>query len=75
MLASKDGNEILIFRNLDSHTSFSSYYNINRRQEIGWSNRSFIPATKEQRELLFQKMEEAGYAWDEVNKQPKKIES
>ena len=32
------------------------------------------PATKEQRDLLFQKMHEAGYEWDEEKKEPKKIE-
>ena len=74
VLASKDGDEILIFRNLDSNTSFSSYYNIKGEGEIGWSNRSFIPATKEQRDLLFQKMKEAGYRWDSEKKELKKIE-
>ena len=73
VLASKDGDEILIFRNLDSNTSFSSYYNIKGEGEIGWSNRSFIPATKEQRDLLFQKMKEAGYEWDAEKKELKKI--
>ena len=32
------------------------------------------PATKEQRELLFQKMKEAGYEWDSEKKELKKIE-
>lgn len=32
------------------------------------------PATKEQRDLLFQKMKEAGYEWDAEKKEPKKIE-
>ena len=32
------------------------------------------PATKEQRDLLFKKMAEAGYEWDEVNKKLRKIE-
>lgn len=32
------------------------------------------PATKEQRELLFQKMKEAGYEWDSKKKELKKIE-
>lgn len=32
------------------------------------------PTTKEQRDLLFQKMKEAGYEWDAENKQLKKIE-
>ena len=75
VLASKNGAEILIFRKLDSSTSFSSYYNIKGRGEIGWSNRSFVPATKEQRDLLFQKMKEAGYEWDFEKKELKKIEN
>lgn len=32
------------------------------------------PATKEQRDLLFQKMKEAGYEWDAENKELKEIE-
>ena len=32
-----------------------------------------VPATKEQRDLLFQKMKEAGYQWDDENKELKKI--
>lgn len=32
------------------------------------------PATKEQRDLLFSKMKEAGYEWDNENLVPKKIE-
>ena len=31
------------------------------------------PATKEERDLLFQKMSEAGYEWDAEKKEPKKI--
>ena len=31
-----------------------------------WS-RYLYPATKEQRDLLFQKIHEAGYEWDSVN--------
>lgn len=34
----------------------------------------FHPATKEQRDLLFQKMKEAGYEWDAERKELKKIE-
>lgn len=33
-----------------------------------------IPATKEQRDLLFQKMKEAGYEWDSQNRELKKID-
>ena len=35
---------------------------------------SLVPATKEQRDLLFQKMKEAGYEWDAEKKELKKIE-
>ena len=34
----------------------------------------FRPATKEQRDLLFEKMKEAGYEWDAEKKELKKIE-
>ena len=34
----------------------------------------YQPATKEQRDLLFQKMKEEGYEWDENKKELKKIE-
>ena len=35
---------------------------------------TFYPATKEQRDLLFQKMADAGYEWDSDKKKLKKIE-
>lgn len=42
---------------------------------IGGINPSnYVPATKEQRDLLFQKMHEAGYEWDARNKVMTKIE-
>jgi hypothetical protein len=72
VLASKDGVDIVIFRNFDSSTSFSSYYNIAGRREFDWSNDSFIPATKEQRDLLFQEFKEAGVEWDIEKKELKK---
>ena len=43
----------------------------------GWgdtANCIYYPATKEQRDLLFQKMKEAGYEWDAEKKELKKIE-
>jgi hypothetical protein len=39
-----------------------------------WTGHTTIPATKEQRDLLFQKMKEAGYDWDAQNKELKRIE-
>jgi hypothetical protein len=74
VLASKNGDTILIFRNLDNTTSFSSYYNIARKGELGWSNSSFIPATKEQRKQLEKAMADAGYTFDFEKKELKKIE-
>ena len=43
----------------------------------GWgdtANCIYYPATKEQRDLLFQKMKEAGYEWNDEKKELKKIE-
>lgn len=39
-----------------------------------WTDMEVQPATKEQRDLLFQRMKEAEYEWDEVKKELKKIE-
>lgn len=41
---------------------------------VGNSISHYSPATKEQRNLLFQKMKEAGYKWDSEKKELKKIE-
>lgn len=73
VLASKDGNEILIFRNLDTSTSFSSYYNIAGKGESGWAV-YFIPATKEQRDTLIKAMANDGYTFDFEKKELKKME-
>ena len=42
--------------------------------ENGHSTEEIHPATKEQRDLLFQKMRESGYEWNAENKELKKIE-
>ena len=39
-----------------------------------WTNQDVKPATKEQIDLLFAKMQEAGYEWDAEKKEPKRIE-
>lgn len=38
-----------------------------------WTHKPCFPATKEQRDLLFQKMKEAGYEWDAEKLELKKI--
>ena len=47
---------------------------LNEGLEHCWENSTAVhPATKEQRDLLFQKIHEAGYEWDTEKKEPKKI--
>ena len=41
--------------------------------EYYWTRKKVYPATKEQRDLLFQKMKEAGYEWDADKKELKKL--
>ena len=38
---------------------------VNKRGFMGYADDYFVPATQEQRKLLFQKMKEAGYKWDD----------
>ena len=46
----------------------------NERGFMGQLDDYFIPATEEQRDLLFQKIKEAGYEWDTKKKELKKME-
>ena len=76
-----------IFKALDNHTNtFSSYCFMDKKGwfcECGGQGHTLDdricgeihPATKEQRDLLFQKMKEAGYEWDVEQKELKKIET
>lgn len=49
------------------------YNDIGRNECFGTIDAPVTPATKEQRDLLFQKIEEAGYEWDAEKKELKKI--
>lgn len=69
---------ICLFKNLDNAfftlTTTSNYieeYDID--VNIDYLDNT-VPATKEQRDLLFQKIEEAGYEWDTDKKELKKID-
>lgn len=73
ILASKNGANILIFKQIESITSFSSYYNIQHRRDDCWANDCFIPATKEQCSQIFKKMKEDGYEWDSERNELKEI--
>ena len=50
---------------------FNGVFNPN---EDNWTTLDIVPATKEQCDLLFSKMKEAGYEWDAEKKELKKIE-
>ena len=77
-----DDDTIVIFKNLYNKTSFHSYCHIDEGifetskddNPDWWDAAGFYPATKEQRNLLYLKMAEAGYEWAEENKKVKKIE-
>ena len=82
--SSKEYKWIGIFKALTSDTSFSSHCHYNcgmcefvthiaRCTKHGTKYNDIRPATNEERDLLFSKMEEAGYQWDAVNKELKKI--
>ena len=38
---------------------------VNKRSFMGYADDYFVPATQEQQKLLFQKMKDAGYKWDD----------
>ena len=79
-----DGDLPFIFKKIDAYNytyaycgiSLSGNFRIDSDGELGeWTWMLDIkPATKEQRELLFQKMKEAGYEWDAEKKELKEIE-
>lgn len=65
--------------------SIEGYGNTFKNGKLAWEDENVLyysqtwtstlkPATKEQRDLLFQKMYEAGYGWDVEKKELKKIE-
>lgn len=72
-------NEIIVaFKDLYNTSSFHSYCYLENEEFTmssdempdWWESDGFHPATKEQRELLFQKIKEEGYEW---NKDKKKL--
>ena len=67
---------IVIFKDLYNSTSFHSYCHIENgifdfnKDELPdwWNSEDFKPATKEQSNLLFQKIQDAGYKWNAETK-------
>ena len=77
VLVSNYDSFIVIFKGLsyleDDIDRFKSYCHCREGifssiEDPNWCCNAFYPATKEQRDLLFQKMKEAGYKWDEKTK-------
>jgi hypothetical protein len=73
---------IIIYNGLNEEDTILSHCGYNGsdfvvpKNGIGFGHLEFnlyTPATKEQRDLLFQKMKEAGYEWDAEKKELKKI--
>lgn len=80
-----DGTIVLIVDSIEDFEGIpiiNSWYFVDSEKFYGkgtsepdmWEVEGFTPATKEQRDLLFQKMKEAGYEWDAGKKELKKIE-
>lgn len=81
-----DGKKIVIFNKFEEPTrkqcimayaglDLSGKLQITEETKDSWRLAAdrIMPATKEQRDLLFQKMKEAGYQWDEKEKELRKI--
>ena len=72
---------IVMSKGLNENNNIDSYFRYNSINGFGIDIPSVLsakcdsitPATKEQRDLLFQKMKEAGYEWDAEKKELKKI--
>lgn len=82
-----DGKKIVIFNKFEEPTSkqriiayagldLSGKLQITEETKDSWrlADDRIMPATKERRDLLFQKIKEAGYQWDTDKKELKKIE-
>lgn len=83
VLVASDGS-IFLFAGVDDCAckyyvalTTDNHVEINKGAKGGYweTSRAVYPATKEQRDLLFQKMADEGYEWDSEKKELKKIES
>jgi len=67
----RNDGKILCYCDYDSEDHFC----LGEHHTCCWTSSKYIkPATKKQRDLLFQKIHEAGYEWDADKKELKKIE-
>lgn len=79
-----NGNCPCIFKSINEENAMVVYCGINGFEDFAtksesesnrWDDKpeNYYPATKEQRDFLFQKMKESGYEWDAEKKELKKI--
>lgn len=68
-----NNNLAYFYAGIDGNGNFCEGYLTRKLYHFG-SVANVVPATEEQRNLLFQKMKEAGYEWDSEKKELKKIE-
>jgi len=80
VLSYREGQWCFIYKGIVTENTFK-YYALLSEKGITVNDAAFslltsciTPATKEQRDLLFSKMKEAGYEWDADKKELKKIE-
>jgi hypothetical protein len=82
VLYSLDSNLPFIYKERNGYEQATAYCGLNIYGKFFvWGTKdcvitlsNYVPATKEQRDILFTKMKEAGYEWDAEHKQLKKIE-
>ena len=72
ILTSKMGN-VLIFKESVGCGQFTSHYNTANFPNNYWFSASFRCATEEEKQLLFDKMEEQGLRWNAEEKKVEKI--
>ena len=67
--------QLFLFKRMNTSNSFYAHcnYHFTGYDKLSFCDCSYsiddiVPATKEQRELLFQKIKEGGYEWDDENK-------
>ena len=70
-----DDDTILIFKDVNKigRDYFDSHYNSDGVDDKVWCSKSFRYATEEEKQLLFDKMEEQGLKWNAEEKQVEKI--
>ena len=70
----KDTDYIYAYCGISDFVKDDSFLPCDEEFKVWGTNENVCPATKEQRDILFSKMREAGYEWDAEKKELKKVE-